>query len=231
MSKRTWVVGVCALVSALGPALAVRAETEPPPAPAYPTTTVYATCLEGSKVQNAPIAEGEVVTWTKQRPYLNFASVAAAGCWYTDDDAASTAPLTWAGTVTGNLASLTLSVDDFVAADTWRAVPLELTLSLTIDDQLVVDGAAVMLPAKGTDLRNGGITKLAQVSVTDLADRFGSEAGPGAAVHTVSISFAGAGGVHNWAWGCVEAPSGLTFNPAVPAPVAVSAASAPAGAA
>jgi len=228
MSKRTWIVVLGAVVSALGPALVARADTPPPPS--FPTTTVYAKCLEGSRVQNVPIGEGGVVTWTKQRPYLNFASVAAAGCWYTDDDVASTAPLVWEGTVTGNLSALTVSVDDFVAADTWRAVPLELTVSLTIDGQPVVDNAVLTLPAKGSDLRNGGLTKLAQFSVTDLASRFGTEPGPGTAVHTVAVSFAGAGGVHNWAWGCVEAPSGVVFNPAVVAPVGVSGAGAAAGA-
>jgi hypothetical protein len=94
--RRAW--GVCLIslsVLAVVPGRAAAA------APTFATTTVYAKCLDGAKVQNAATAAGQVVTWTKQRPYNNFVSIAAAGCWYTDDDALSTVPLTWRGTVKG----------------------------------------------------------------------------------------------------------------------------------
>jgi hypothetical protein len=195
---------------------------------AFAEKRVYAVCTDsaGDNHASAKIQNGKDVTWSVSGPSGDFANLANAGCFWVDNAAARTAPVRWAGTVKGNLKSLTAVVDLFVSASGTAApvAPFNLTAGLKIDGQQIpLSGPQKVTPV--LVLKNAGLTDRVQFSITGL-DQFVNggvlEDGPGTAVHTVELTFEGDAPNVNWTWGAREVPSGVTFNgalaPAVFAP-------------
>ncbi len=242
MRRRTAsLAAVLALGLVVPPALAEETTFEPN----TPTAKVFLTCGSPSKeytVGRLINDDAGTAGWGAAAP----ASVTTgAGCGKVDDPAlngAATQSLynySFAGTYTGNMDSLTVTVHTADLGPSRAGAPMTLRVRAAVDDIGLFGSTSQR--AAGTD-EEFFLPKAATVTVKPTST--GSTGGVRAATFTISgidllgetdnrkhavffeIASAPVGpqaDMHNWLWGAAEAPSGVVFAPEAPAAVTVAA--------
>jgi hypothetical protein len=217
-------LAVCEQMTCAEISMDVQVAPTDPFDPILTTRQVYFHCPTSSRVGNVAAAQEEAGSWNDTRPTGAFGP---EGCASVDPPARNAttqmSPLdaVWAGTVSGNVDSMTVRAY-------LRDADANGTLSeMTILPRVSVDGEVRLAPVGGSTVTvplvsvSPGISKV-EFTVTNLD--FNS-AKDHEKTHDVIFSL----DAYNisqaavWLWDAAEVPSGIEFNPAAPKPAAVAA--------
>jgi plastocyanin len=123
-----------------------------------------------------------------------------------DESGGTTLDVSFAGTHTGNLDALTVTLHGLGLSGS-----ADLAVSLAVDGVELVDWpTAVSVPVVGTHDPTNGTVALTIRGIGLLAE---DEAGE----HDIALTVSLTGGTTVWAWDAADAPSGITFHPERPA--------------
>ena len=193
--------------------------------PTFRIERQYAHCAGDSKIQNVPAVHGQSAPLTTTAPAASVQ--AGAGCG-TVTAPGTTLGLTWTGSFTGNIKTITVEVHSiYVGAG--RALE-----ALPITPELTIDGVSIFIPTYVwvTPVRSStGASEKLVFTIADLDTKLPLEDGEGKAVHSLELQVHAApppvfccsavviavttgtyNHVHGFVWDTTEVPSGITVN-------------------
>ena len=177
----------------------------------YKSQTVYFHCKSPAKDDSVFVAAGDLPTWNTTPPAGAFQGD-GAGCGQHDPNGGSgPADAAWKGTFKGALTSLTVSAHAIYAGSARTGSPFKVVASLEIDGKKRLTDVPVTVTAIPSDTR---LSELIEFTVTGLNIKTKG-------THTITLGLDSDTGTQTiWVYDATEVPSGITFNPATPAPAA-----------
>jgi hypothetical protein len=211
-----------ALVLAVALAAPVAAEM----APTLRTERTWFHCAGAAKVQNAEYAQRNVPTWNTIAPAQSVQQ--GAGCGYFENAGGgylgpneTTLDSIWEGSFAGNLDSLTIELHNIHASAARASGPFLLRANLLIDGVDVINPDAPQIEVTPVP-SSSRLSEMLRFTVTGIGLR--SEEGDGQQVRRVRLIIRSLSEEQSaWVWDTTEVPAGLTFNPAAPEAVTLTA--------
>jgi hypothetical protein len=189
--------------------------------PTFRLDKQYFSCLASNRIQNVGRLNGEIPGWGATEPASSLQ--AGGGCFQYENlvsQAGNSSPhdLTYRGTFTGNIESITIELhlahaSSFAASDQVFGSSILTVDGTALHTSAIIRWSTVNNP-NGTDKVTFTYTKIDKVLAPEDAD--------GVAEHEVQFTMLSANEEQiAWLWGASDAPASITFNPTTKAPTKI----------